>query len=105
MYVALSLNIFNILPPPFPLSPRTPTHGGDCKFPAFSWQAWIYQRMLIRAVHSRKWWDNRVLIARYAQLPVSNMTEDTIVCAADIMLSRVLEKSGHLLWVSDKPQV
>ena len=43
----------------------------------------------------------RVELARYAQLPVAAIGADAELAAADAALARALRAAGHLLWAAD----
>jgi len=68
-----------------------------------AWQASAVELALERYGEFRPWWTNRVLMARFAGVPVGCLPVDASVFAIDMLMHRRLLQSGHLSWLSPSP--
>ena len=48
------------------------------------------------------WLRNRVELARYAHVPLSDLQGDPTVAVADVLFARNLRDANHLLWMLDE---
>ena len=69
-----------------------------------AWQAAAIERALNRAQELGPWWEQRLELARYANLPAGSLLGDAEVFAADMQLQRRLLQSGHVSWLSGSPR-
>ncbi|EQC32684.1 hypothetical protein SDRG_09658 [Saprolegnia diclina VS20] len=74
--------------------------GDHEPFPALTWRSELPQRLLQRVAAVDAQWADVLDCARYAQLPLGNMTGDPAVVMLDAMFARVLHRQQHLLWAS-----
>jgi len=69
-----------------------------------AWQVAAVERALNRAQELGPWWEQRLELARYANLPAGSLLGDAEVFAADMQLQRRLLQSGHVSWLSGSPR-
>ncbi|OQR98917.1 DNA polymerase epsilon catalytic subunit [Achlya hypogyna] len=74
--------------------------GDHEAFPALTWRSELPGRLLQRVANVDAQWTDVLECARYAQLPVGNMTGDPAIVMLDAMFARVLTRQQHLLWAS-----
>ncbi|KAI8922694.1 hypothetical protein BC831DRAFT_404638 [Entophlyctis helioformis] len=84
-----------------------PSHKNDGIFPALGWQMYAVRRMLGHFMHLSDFLDNRVQLARYADVPLCNIENDHPLFLCDLFLARRLVKADAVLWfsMSGKPDL
>jgi DNA polymerase epsilon subunit 1 len=78
-----------------------PTNADDNRYPALGWQAYAAQRMAQRFLLMQEWLQERLLIARYAHIPLGNIGLDAQRSMADVSFARLLLHNRHVLWASE----
>ena len=58
-------------------------HGADSDYPALGWDTAAAACALRRYVALPSWWRERLLAARYANVPLANLGADVALSAAD----------------------
>ncbi len=80
-----------------------PMNMDDSRFPALGWQSFAAKRMLRRLSMVEAWFQDRILSARYAHIPVGNLGDDAPVSMADVMFARQLDHNRCVSWASPLP--
>ncbi len=80
-----------------------PMNMDDSRFPALGWQTFAAQRMLRRLSMVEAWFQDRILSARYAHIPIGNLGDDAPVSMADVMFARQLDHNRCVSWASPLP--
>ncbi len=80
-----------------------PINVDDSRFPALGWQSFAAQRMLRRLSVVEAWFQDRILSARYAHIPIANLGDDAPVSMADVMFARQLDHNRCISWASPLP--
>ncbi|CAM9190271.1 unnamed protein product [Chrysoparadoxa australica] len=81
-----------------------PSNAEDSRYPALSWQTFAGQRMVQRFLLLPAWLSDRLQCARYARIPLGNISADALCSMADVYLARILHHNRHLLWCSESAQ-
>ncbi|CAI7888252.1 unnamed protein product [Closterium sp. NIES-54] len=79
---------------------EVPGNAGDNRFPALGWQAAAGRVAVHRCAQASVWLHQRIALARYAHIPIGNMSKDWILHTADVFFARALRDNNHLLWLS-----
>ncbi|KAL1527844.1 hypothetical protein AB1Y20_009223 [Prymnesium parvum] len=69
-----------------------------------AWQPKAVTLALDRLSEQRAWWEQRLSLARYANIPVGLLSCDGHAFAMDVLLQRRLLQTGHLSWLSTSPK-
>jgi DNA polymerase epsilon subunit 1 len=77
------------------------SNADDNNYKALGWMTFASQRLIQRYSEFDEWWTERLRCARYAHMPLGNMSDDFAVSMADIFYARLLAHNNHLLWVSN----
>jgi DNA polymerase epsilon subunit 1 len=85
----------------------TPSHKADHSLPALGWQNHIASRMMSHFFNVNGWLNERIELARYADIPIGNIENDYPIFLADLAFSRRLDRADMVLWYSrsDKPDL
>ena len=86
----------------FPLA-TMPINSADNQYAAVGWQRDAATTMIGRYHLFSRWFNERLMCARYAHAPVCNLGNDLITTTIDIIFARQLMSQRHLLWASEKP--
>ena len=82
-----------------------PPSAADLDLPTLGWQAQAANTALGRCASAQKMLEKRIAIARYAQVPVGNLslvhTNDCALSVSDVFFARALRDNGQLLWWKD----
>ncbi|GJP47493.1 hypothetical protein CLOM_g6680 [Closterium sp. NIES-68] len=79
---------------------EVPGNAADSRFPALGWQATAGRVAVHRCAQAAVWLHQRIALARYAHIPIGNMSQDWILHTADVFFARALRDNNHLLWLS-----
>ncbi|ORX90877.1 putative DNA polymerase epsilon catalytic subunit A [Basidiobolus meristosporus CBS 931.73] len=77
-----------------------PSHKKDNIFPALDWQRHAARRMVAHYLNVSSWLNERISLARYANVPLGNIEVDAPIFLADVFFARRLKESGFVLWWS-----
>lgn len=69
-------------------------NNSDSSYPAFNWVRFLFTRAIRRFVVVEEWWAHQLLFARYAEIPIGNLSEDNLVLIADVLFSRLLREQN-----------
>jgi DNA polymerase epsilon subunit 1 len=85
----------------------TPSHKKDNSFPALGWQQSSARRMMAHFLNVNGWLNERIEIARYADVPVGNFENDYPLFLTDLLFARRLNRNDMILWYShsNKPDL
>ncbi|KAJ3675811.1 hypothetical protein LUZ60_004853 [Juncus effusus] len=78
-----------------------PCNSRDCNYQALQWQLTAGKIGLQRCAASTQWFNERVLLSRYAHVPMGNFELDWLLFIADVFYSRALRDQQQVLWISD----
>ncbi|KAJ4762241.1 Dna polymerase epsilon catalytic subunit a [Rhynchospora pubera] len=78
-----------------------PCNARDCDYQALLWQVTAGKISMQRCVASSQWFSERVLLSRYAHVPLGNFEFDWLLFTSDIFFSRALRDQQQVLWISD----
>eukprot|EP01038_Epipyxis_sp_PR26KG_P011543 gene11543-15462_t len=84
----------------FPLA-TMPANSLDNLLPAVGWQLFVAERMIQRFLIFPRWFEDRLVCSRYAQIPVCNLGADSLTTMIDVIYSRHLVHNRHALWASE----
>lgn len=84
-----------------------PSHRKDSDFPALDWQRYAARRMVGHLLNVDRWLRERLLLARYADVPFCNIESDFPIFLSDLFYARKLQSNDMLLWLSlsDRPDL
>ena len=82
-------------------SHRGPMSHAVPRYPLLQWQARAGRRAVARLAQAGTWLRERVLLSRYAAVPLSNLGSDSSVAVADVLMARSLREANHVLWMRD----
>ncbi|KAG0452544.1 hypothetical protein HPP92_025208 [Vanilla planifolia] len=68
---------------------------------ALGWQGTAGKIAMQRCAASSKWFKERILLSRYAHVPIGNFELDWLLFIADTFFSRALRDQQQILWTSD----
>ncbi|KAF9904824.1 DNA polymerase epsilon catalytic subunit [Lobosporangium transversale] len=76
-------------------------------FQALAWQSNATKRMLAQFLTVGGWMTEQIALARYADVPVCNIEQDSPIFVTDVLLARQLVRHDMLLWwsPSSKPDL
>ncbi|KAF9543309.1 DNA polymerase epsilon catalytic subunit [Mortierella hygrophila] len=76
-------------------------------FQALAWQTNATKRMLAQFLTVGGWITEQIAMARYADVPLCNIEQDSPIFVTDVMLARRLQRHDMLLWwsPSSKPDL
>ncbi|XP_077235840.1 DNA polymerase epsilon catalytic subunit A-like [Tasmannia lanceolata] len=80
---------------------HVPCNARDSNYQAIGWQIVAAKIGMQRSAASSQWLKERILLSRYAHVPLGNFELDWLVFTADIFLSRALRDQQQVLWISD----
>ena len=72
----------------------------DNRYPALGWENFVLERVCQRSLAVEEWLKSRLERARYAHVPMGNLSNDPSSEMADVLYSRLLWTNKHLLWMS-----
>ncbi|XP_073146772.1 DNA polymerase epsilon catalytic subunit A-like [Henckelia pumila] len=78
-----------------------PANLRDSQYQAIGWQVIAAKNGILRCAASSQWLNARILLSRYAHVPLGNFESDWIIHTTDIFLSRALHDQQQVLWISD----
>jgi len=79
---------------------QLPCNESDNRYPALSWESFAVERLCRRFISIDDWLKSRLERARYAHVPIGNLSNDPSSEMADVLYSRLLWVNKHLLWLS-----
>lgn len=84
-----------------------PSHRKDSDFPALDWQRYAAKRMVGHLLNVDRWLRERLVLARYGDVPFCNIESDFPVFLSDLFYARKLHNNDMLLWLSlsDRPDL
>jgi DNA polymerase epsilon subunit 1 len=84
-----------------------PSHRKDSEFPALDWQRYAAKRMVGHFLNVDRWLKERLVLARYADVPFCNIESDFPIFLSDLSYARKLHANDMLLWLSlsDRPDL
>ncbi|KAK3818962.1 MAG: DNA polymerase epsilon catalytic subunit A [Benniella sp.] len=76
-------------------------------FQALAWQTNATKRMVAQFLTVGGWMTEQIALARYADIPVCNIEQDSSVFVTDVLLARRLQRHDMLMWwsPSNKPDL
>ncbi|KAI8052820.1 hypothetical protein BDF22DRAFT_633316 [Syncephalis plumigaleata] len=77
-----------------------PSHQEENQFPALNWHRWCVRLMLDRYFELDIWLQERIALARYANVPIGNIDGDATQLLMDVFFARRLRANSHVLWWS-----
>ncbi|XP_078434598.1 DNA polymerase epsilon catalytic subunit A-like isoform X2 [Wolffia australiana] len=80
---------------------KIPFNARDCSYQTLGWQIAAGRTCMMRCAASSQWLNERILLSRYAHVPVGNFEPDWLLFTADIFFSRSLRDKQQILWISD----
>ncbi|XP_052190980.1 DNA polymerase epsilon catalytic subunit A-like isoform X2 [Diospyros lotus] len=78
-----------------------PCNARDSNYQALGWQITAAKIGMQRCAASSQWLNERILLSRYAHVPLGNFEVDWLIYTADIFFSRALRDQQQVLWISD----
>ncbi|KAG0453679.1 hypothetical protein HPP92_024983 [Vanilla planifolia] len=78
-----------------------PFNTQDSNYQALGWQGTAGKIAMQRCAASSKWFKERILLSRYAHVPIGNFELDWLLFIADTFFSRALRDQQQILWTSD----
>ncbi|XP_026665327.2 DNA polymerase epsilon catalytic subunit A isoform X2 [Phoenix dactylifera] len=78
-----------------------PCNARDCNYQALGWQIMAGKIGMQRCAASSQWFSERILLSRYAHVPLGNFELDWLLFTADVFYSRALRDQQQILWISD----
>ncbi|XP_072950830.1 DNA polymerase epsilon catalytic subunit A-like [Typha angustifolia] len=78
-----------------------PCNARDSNYQALGWQVTAGKISMQRCAASSKWFNERILLSRYAHVPLGNFELDWLLYTADVFFSRALRDQQQILWISD----
>ncbi|KAK8952512.1 DNA polymerase epsilon catalytic subunit A [Platanthera zijinensis] len=78
-----------------------PCNTQDSNYQALGWQVTAGKIGMHRCAASSRWFTERILLSRYAHVPIGNFEFDWLLYTADIFFSRALRDQLQILWTSD----
>ncbi|XP_020246667.1 DNA polymerase epsilon catalytic subunit A-like [Asparagus officinalis] len=78
-----------------------PCNARDSCYQVLGWQVTAGKIGMQRCAASSQWLNERVLLSRYAHIPLGNFEVDWILFTADVLFSRALRDQQQILWTSD----
>lgn len=78
-----------------------PCNTQDSNYQALGWQVTAGKIGMHRCAASTRWFSERILLSRYAHVPIGNFELDWLLFTADVFFSRALRDQQQVLWVSD----
>lgn len=75
----------------------------DNQYPEMMWFPHASRRMLERYLQLPQWWQQQMSVCNYAHIPIGNLESDYPAQVCDVLYSRALRQSNHLLWISRSP--
>ena len=70
-------------------------------FPALDWAYFTTKNFCTRCLLSSDWFDEKYNFSLYSGIPIGNLSSDTAIQIIDVLYSRSLQNSNHLLWYSN----
>lgn len=81
---------------------RITSNAGDGNFQPLGWESPAATLALTRFADIRNWLPNQLTLARFAGIPVGNMSiKDVHSQALDVLVGRELRNQDHILWASE----
>ncbi|KAK2968076.1 hypothetical protein RJ640_000491, partial [Escallonia rubra] len=78
-----------------------PSNARDSQYQALGWQIVAAKVGMQRCAASSQWLNERILLSRYAHVPLGNIELDWLIHTADIFFARALRHHQQVLWISD----
>ncbi|WOK95843.1 DNA polymerase epsilon catalytic subunit A-like [Canna indica] len=78
-----------------------PCNGRDSNYQALGWQVTAGKIGMQRCAASSQWFNERILLSRYAHVPLGNFEIDWLLFTADVFFSRALCDQQQVLWITD----
>ncbi|KAK1275110.1 DNA polymerase epsilon catalytic subunit A [Acorus gramineus] len=78
-----------------------PCNARDSNYQILGWQVTAAKIGMQRCAASSHWLNERILLSRYAHVPLGNFEFDWLLLTADIFFSRALRDQQQVLWISD----
>lgn len=78
-----------------------PCNVRDSSYQVLGWQATVGKIGMQRCAASSRWLRERILLSRYAHVPVGNFENDWLLFTIDAFFSRDLRDHKQILWISD----
>nr|XP_019702821.2 DNA polymerase epsilon catalytic subunit A isoform X2 [Elaeis guineensis] len=78
-----------------------PCNARDSNYQALGWQVMAGKIGMQRCAASSQWFSERILLSRYAHVPLGNFELDWLLFTVDVFYSRVLRDQQQVLWISD----
>lgn len=69
-------------------------------FPALDWVKFAFKKMLYKFSDVKIILDFRLLLSRYCNIPICNITNDSYIDAIDIVFARTLKQEKQISWFS-----
>ncbi|MQL76823.1 hypothetical protein Taro_009221 [Colocasia esculenta] len=80
---------------------KIPCNIRDSNYQALGWQIAAGKISMQRCAASSQWLNERILLSRYAHVPLGNFELDWLLFTVDVFFSRALRDQQQILWVSD----
>ncbi|CAA6660705.1 unnamed protein product [Spirodela intermedia] len=80
---------------------KIPFNARDSNYQTLGWQIAAGKTSMLRCAASSQWLNERILLSRYAHVPVGNFEPDWLLFTADVFFSRALRDKQQILWISD----
>ena len=81
-----------------------PNHKSDDEYPALSWAQFCINRMVGHFFNLEAFMEEKFQLAKYSNVPVCNIENDSTIFLADLFLARRLKMVDHILWASPSPK-
>ncbi|KAJ1509728.1 hypothetical protein HMI56_006653 [Coelomomyces lativittatus] len=81
-----------------------PWQSSNVQLPALDWQHYLSKRWLEQLKTFPTWKQECMEMAKYANIPLCHLSEDPYMQLIDVLFSRKLVKSDHILWYSNEPR-
>eukprot|EP01080_Neovahlkampfia_damariscottae_P004429 gene4429-7804_t len=91
------LNEYPILKIPF-------NNDDTLQLQLLNWKNLILKRMFIRYYQSKDWFNNLLPFILKYKIPIGNIENDFTIYLIDVLYSRLLRDSNHLLWIGEENQ-
>nr|CAD1820134.1 unnamed protein product [Ananas comosus var. bracteatus] len=78
-----------------------PCNTRDSNYQALGWQVTAGKTSMQRCAASSQWFNERIMLSRYAHVPLGNFELDWLLYTADVFFSRALRDQQQILWISD----
>ncbi|KAF2077511.1 hypothetical protein CYY_001210 [Polysphondylium violaceum] len=78
-----------------------PFHEQDSQYSPFNWELHAIKPLFVRLVDLPQLWIYYVNMARYGNIPIGNIPNDSASYISDVLYSRYLKENNHILWLSD----